>query len=286
MDDMLVVGSTQKEINNIKRALTSDFKMSDLGPVSWYLGLKITHNISAGKMFLFQAPYVEKILERFGMQQAKGVNTPMVNQNALVHADKGYQADNSTITWYQQAVGSLMYAMMETRFDIAYAVSTVSQFASNPTPEHAAAVKRIFRYLRKYLGLGITFNQDKAFKLERYVDSNWAMDPNTCRSTTGYLFTLAGGVVSVSSKRQYFVTLFSIKAEYVVYCQATKEVVWLRLLLKELGQPRLEPTTLRCDNNSAILLANNPEFHAWPKHINTQVNWICEIVKRRIVILK
>lgn len=111
------------------------------------MGLKITCNIFAGKMFLSQAPYVEKILERFGMQQAKGVNTPMVKQNSLVHADKEYQADNSMITWYQQAVCSLMYAMTETQFDIAYVVSTVSQFASNPTSENVAAVKRIFLVL-------------------------------------------------------------------------------------------------------------------------------------------
>ena len=95
---MLVVGSTQKEIDDVKRALTSKFKMSDFGPVSWYLRLKITRHISSGKMLLSQAPYLEKILECFGMQQAKGVDAPMVEQNALVHANKGYQADNSTIT--------------------------------------------------------------------------------------------------------------------------------------------------------------------------------------------
>ena len=260
--------------------------MSDLGPVSWYLGLKITRNISAGKMFLSQAPYVEKILERFGMQQAKGVNTLMVKQNALVHVDKRYQADYSRITWFQQVVGSLMYAMTETRFDIAYAVSTVSQFASNPTPEHVAAVKRIFRYLKKYPGFGITFTQDKAFELEGHIDSDWAMNLNTRHSTTGYLFTLAGGVVSALSKRQHFVTLSSTEAEYVAYCHATKEAVWLWLLLKELGQPHLEPTTLCCDNNSVILLANNPEFHTRTKHIDSQVHWIYEIVKQGIVILK
>ncbi|WP_375449353.1 reverse transcriptase domain-containing protein [uncultured Nostoc sp.] len=225
VDDLLVVRSIQKEIDKVKHALTNKFKMTDLGPISWYLGLKITRDISAGKMFLSQAPYIEKILERFGMQQAKSVDTPMVRQNALVYAEKEYQADSSTITWYQQAIRSLMYAMTETRFDIAYAMSTVSQFASNPTSDHVAAVKRIFRYLRKYPNLRITFHQGKIFELEGQVDADWAMDPNIRRSTTGYLFTLAGGVVSASSKRQYSVTLSSTEAEYVAYCQATKEVV-------------------------------------------------------------
>lgn len=141
---MLVVRNMQKKIDNAKRALTKEFKVSDLELVSWYLGLKITRTISTCKMVLSQASYIEKILERFRMQQTKGVDTPMVKQNSLVHANKEYQANNSTITWYQQAVDSLIYAMTKTRFNIAYAVSTVSQFASNPTPAHVVAVKQIF----------------------------------------------------------------------------------------------------------------------------------------------
>lgn len=273
MDNMLVIETTQKEIDEIKRAFTGKFKMSNLSPISWYLGLKITCDFLAGKIFLSQALYVEKILECFGMQQGKGVDTPMVKQHTLVHASKDYQADNSTKkTWYYQVVGFLMYAMTEIPFDIVYAVFTVSQFASNFTSEHVAAVKKIFRYLRKYSHSGITISQNKTFELERHVDSDWAMDPNTRRSTTKYLFTLAGGLISALSKRQYSVNLSSTEAEYIAYCEATKEAVWLRLHLKELGQPRLEPTILHCDNNSAILLANNPEFHARTKHIDTQVH--------------
>ncbi len=75
-----MVGITQKEIDDVKRALTSEFKISNLGPVSWYMRLKITRDISSGKMFLSQAPYMQKILECFGMQQAKGVDTPIVKK--------------------------------------------------------------------------------------------------------------------------------------------------------------------------------------------------------------
>lgn len=92
------------------------------------------------------------------MQQAKGVNTLIVKQNSLIHTNKEYQANNSTITWYQQVVGFLMYAMTETQFDIAYTVSIVSQFANNPISEYVTAVKQIFRYLGKYLSLEITFS--------------------------------------------------------------------------------------------------------------------------------
>lgn len=105
---MLVVRSTAKEIEDVKRAITSEFKMSDLGLVSQLLMLKITCDISADKMFLSQVPDVEKILECFGMQQAKGIDTLMVKQNTLVYANKRYQGDNSTMTFYHQAVSSLV----------------------------------------------------------------------------------------------------------------------------------------------------------------------------------
>ena len=98
VDDMLVIGNTQKEINEIKHVLTGEFKISDFGLVSWYLGLKITRNLASDKIFLSQTPYIKKILEYFRMQQAKGVDTPMVKQHALVYAQKDYQANSSTIT--------------------------------------------------------------------------------------------------------------------------------------------------------------------------------------------
>ena len=169
---MLVVGGMQKEIDDVKRAFAGEFITSDFGPVSWYLRLKIARDISSGKMFLFQASCMKKILERFRMQKAKSVNTSMVKQIALANTDKRYHADNFTMTLYQQAISSLVFTMIETRFDIAYTVSTVSQYASNPTPEHVTAVKQIFRYLRNYLNLGIIFSQDKASKLKRHIDSD------------------------------------------------------------------------------------------------------------------
>lgn len=90
IDDILVIEITQKDIDEIKRGLIGEFKMSDLGPVNWYLGSKITCDILAGKMFLSQASYIEKILERFGMQQATDINTLIVKQHALVYASKDY----------------------------------------------------------------------------------------------------------------------------------------------------------------------------------------------------
>lgn len=124
----------------------------------------------------------------------------MAKKDILVHTNLKYCAEPSTITQYQQLVDFLMYAMIETRFDIAFAVFTVSQFANNQGPEHIAAVKRIFRYLKKYPNLEITYRKGELLSLHSYVDYDWAMDPITRHSTTGYLFILAGGIISASSK--------------------------------------------------------------------------------------
>ena len=213
VDDLLIVGESQKEIDLLKKALTTRFKMTDLRPVTHYLGLRIIKDLDTGTRFLTQKTYAHKILNCFRMQNAKRVNTPIAKKDILVYADLSYQADSSIITWYQQSVGSLIYAMTKTRFNIAFPVSTVSQFANNPSPKYVSAVKLIFRYLRKYPSLGIMYTKNKLLLLYGYVNFDWAMDLITRRSTTGFLFTLAGAVVSASLKRQHLVSLSSTAAE-------------------------------------------------------------------------
>ncbi len=91
VDDLLIMGKSQKDINLLKKTLTTRFKMTDRGPVIHYLGLRITGDLASGTMFLNQKTYVQKILERFGMQNAKGVDTLMAKKNILVHTDLSYQ---------------------------------------------------------------------------------------------------------------------------------------------------------------------------------------------------
>ena len=117
--------------------------MTDLRPVTHYFRLSIVKNLEAGIMSLTQKTYIHKILEQFGMQDAKRMDTSMANKDILMNANLSYRADPSTITWYQQSVDFLMNAMTETRFDIALAVSTISQFVNNLGPKHIAIVKRI-----------------------------------------------------------------------------------------------------------------------------------------------
>ena len=165
-----------------------------------------------------------------------------------------------------------MYAMTQTRPDLAYSVSTLSKFSSNPSKEHTVAVKRVYRYLQGTKSLTLTYRGDCELKLVGYTYSDWGGDKETRRSTSGYVFTLAGAPISWSSGRQSTVALSSTEAEYIAAAEATKEAVWIARFLEELK--------ISCDVylpvQGAIGLSKNPEDHKRTKHIDIRHHYIRE----------
>jgi hypothetical protein len=180
-------------------------------------------------------------------------------------------------TEYQSLVGSLMYAMTGTRPDLAYAVSQLSQFNARPTSTHLTAAKRVLRYLKGHADLGITYGDDDD-SLNGYCDADWGANEDR-KSISGYLFMLGGGAISWSSKKQSTVALSSTEAEYIALVQAAKESIWLQRLLGELGRTERDHRIMWEDNQGAIALALNPEYHARTKHIDIQYHFIRECVE-------
>jgi hypothetical protein len=178
---------------------------------------------------------------------------------------------------YREAVGSLMYAAMGTRPDIAFATSTVAQFSDNPGWIHWEAVKRIFRYLLGTKKLELVYGGDKR-GLVGYVDADGASQEHR-RAISGYVFMVDGGAVSWSSKKQELVTLSTTEAEYVAQTHAAKEAIWLRRLFTELFDNVDTPTTLFSDSKSAIALANDGHYHARTKHIDIRYHFIRYIIE-------
>ncbi|CAN0866868.1 Retrovirus-related Pol polyprotein from transposon TNT 1-94, partial [Linum grandiflorum] len=231
--------------------------MKDLGPASQILGMKIARDRVAKKIWLSQEKYIEKVLQRFSMDGAKAVSCPLANHFQL--STKQCPSTNAEKTEmdripYASAVGSLMYAMVCTRPDIAHAVGVVSRFLSNPGKEHWAAVKWILRYLRG--------------------------DIDTRRSTSGYLITFSGGAVSWQSRLQKCVALSTTEAEFIAATEASKELLWMKKFLNELGF-RQERPQLFCDSQSAIHLAKNSTFHSRSKHIDVRYHWIRDVVESK-----
>ena len=288
VDDLLILGKDQEAIASVKSALSEHFKMSDLGPVAHYLGVKvIREDTSRGsRIKLTQRAYAEKVLRTFGMADCTSVATPM-DENLVLEPSKE-ASDSQDRKWYQRAVGSLMYLMLCTRPDIAYAVSQLGRFAANPSQKHHAALKRLFRYLKGTSDYGLVIDtQGRPDILTGYTDANWGRDDDR-RSTGGYVFTFAGTAISWKSKRQATVSLSSCEAEYIAESEAAKEAIWLQRLLSQLrvdlSQPSAsEPVTILGDNRGALALAKNPMYHARTKHVDIRYHFVREKVEERLV---
>ena len=119
--------------------------MTDLGEVSHYLGIEVDVNPEKSVITLWQSTYLKKVLTRFNMLDSRPISTPMDPGVGNTHTPSGDQADKDMITWYQLVVGSLMWAAVHTRPDIAYAVGVLSQYCSNPSTHHCKYLQRVIR---------------------------------------------------------------------------------------------------------------------------------------------
>ena len=287
VDDMLIVGQDVAMIRKLKSDLSKSFDMKDLGPAKQILGMEITRDRKAKKLWLSQERYVERVLERFNMKEAKPVSSPLSNQFQLSRRlcpTNQEEKDKMAGIPYSSAVGSLMYAMVCTRPDIAHAVGVVSRYLSNPGREHWEAVKWILRYLRGTSKLCLCFGGSKPV-LEGFTDADLAGDLDARKSTSGYLFTFSGGAVSWQSKLQKCVALSTTEAEYIAANEAGKEMIWLQRFDQELGVKQ-ESYVVHCDSQSAIHLSKNSVYHPRTKHIDLRYHWIRDAVSKRVFQLK
>ncbi|NBX97749.1 hypothetical protein EBQ81_02685, partial [bacterium] len=284
VDDIIIVADSTAAMGACKEALSMTFTMTDLGETNHFLGMEVHRDRDAGLIFLNQRSYINSMLERYGMGDCAPVRIPLSVGAKLpptTTEEKSFHHE------YQSMVGSLMYLMVATRPDLAYAVGAVSQFAAGPSEEHLDAVKRILRYVRGTTHYQLTLGGDAAtLQLEAWSDADWAANNIDRKSISGYCFKLGVGAVSWKSKKQTSVALSSTEAEYMALTQATKEAIWIRFLLTELGVFNDAAIRIKVDNQSCVALARNPEFHARTKHIDIQYHFIREKVEDNSVHLE
>lgn len=236
---------------------------------------------------LSQRSYIDSILRRYNLQDLKPVSIPMetsihlsTSQSPATTAEFAQMRDVP----YHEAVGSLMYASLGMRPDISFAVQTVSRFSTKPGLIHWDAVKRIFRYLKGTKDLWLSFGHAK-IDLAGYADADGSMAEDR-HAISGYAFIVHGGAVSWSAKRQEIVSLSTTESEYVAVTHAAKEALWLRSLIEQLFGTTLSPTTLFSDNQSAIALSKDHQYHARTKHIDIRfhfIHWIIEQGSIRLI---
>ena len=233
---------------------------------------------------LDQSIYLKKVLHRFGFENSRPVATPM---DPCKKFDKlADDEDPVEINEYQAVIGCLTYASICTRPDITTAVSYLSQFMSRPGTEHWEGVKRVLRYIRGTLDLGLKFKNVKNLCLFGYSDADWAGDVSSRKSRTGYVFMLGGAIVSWMSKKQPVVALSSTESEYIALSYAAQETIWLRRLVESLTVKQDAASVLFEDNQGAIALCKNPKDHGRTKHIGIRYHFVRNTVENKLVELR
>jgi transposase InsO family protein len=285
VDDIIGYTSNDAEVRRVTSELASKFEITVIGQPDMLLGMKIIKNDDLGTISLSQEHYIDAMLTRFGLTDANPVSTPLDPNINLDNLDPQPQTPSDTrgSSLFATAIGSLQYAANGTRPDIAYAVNRLAQFTSRPQAKHWTAVKRLFRYLKGTKDHHLTFggpDNDWSSTIDTFCDADWASNADR-KSISGYVCVLAGGAISWSSKKQTSVALSTAEAEYVAATHVAKQVLWLRSLFNELALPQPETSTIFTDNQAAIAIAHNPEFHARTKHIDIALHFLRDLVKAR-----
>ena len=265
---MILCGNDPAEISCVKLKLDDLFKIKDLGPLKIFLGLEVAH-CSKG-ISLCQRKYTLELLESAGLLACKPAATPMVHSQKLVR-DDGDPLDD--VGAYRRLIGQLLY-LTNSRPNICYAVTHLSQFLSKPMKSHYQAALHVLKYLKGSPGRGLFFSSESDIQLKAFSDAC----PDSRRSITGYCVFLGNSLDSWKSKKQPTVSRSSPEAEYRALAATTCEVQWLTYLLHNFHINFTSPAVLYCDSKSALHLAANLVFHERTKHIELD----CHIVREKV----
>jgi transposase InsO family protein len=279
--------------------LKKQFNIKKMSAATWMLGMRIARDRRARTITLDQELYVTKALERYGLQQCRVVNTPEAVGAA---ADANPMLDAKADTQrYMEMTGTLMYAAISTRPDIAHAVHYLASNMQAPTQRHMQAAERVLRYLAGTKDVGLVFgsrNSGAAAGDSRgrktqvqvdvcaFADADWANSKGDRRSISGWVAKLNGDPVSWSSKKQRVVALSTCEAELYAESAAIQEVLWLRGLMEELGLHTQTGSVVYGDNQAAIAVSENGIKGERTKHVDVKYHFVTEAVERGVVTLK
>ena len=280
VDDLIITGGDVEVLERFKKEMSKNFEMSDLGVLSYYLGIEVQQN-STG-ISICQSAHAKKLLDTTGLVDSNPTRTQM---EARLQLRKAGTMTTVDFTNYYSIVGSLRY-LVNTRPDLAYSVGYVSRFMEAPREEHLVAVKHILRYVAETRGWGVRYYAGRGkekLKLVGYSDSDMAGDVDDRNSTSGMIYFLSDGAIYWQSTKQKVVALPSCKAEYIAASMVATQGVWLARLMEELIGRESDPPMLYVDNKATISLIKNPVLHDRSKHIEIRFHYIRECANRGLI---
>jgi hypothetical protein len=295
VDDIIPVfdrADDAAEWQPVLRALQEKYQIVDTGDATLVLGIRLTRDRPSRTLRLDHAPYIAKMLKEFQMEQCNPVSTPS-GSYAISKADCPPEADVQMRALYQRIVGSLNYAAVSVRPDIAFAVNTLARYLQQPGDAHLTAAKRVLRYLRCTADMGIVLGGKKeereATTITVWSDADWATNPDNRRSITGYVIQVDGAVISWHSKQQTIVAKSTCEAEIYALSAAVSEARWIRMFLRELLGQQEAPvihTVCYVDNTAAIAVSKNDVHHSRTKHIDLRHHHVREAVEKNMLRLE
>lgn len=279
----------EAEYERLHLALKQRFNITNLGESKFMLGMRITRDRQKKTITLDQELYITKALERFGLAQCRTERIPMAPENSATSTSPLPNEAQTDVKLFQEKVGTLLYAAISTRPDIAFAVNKLAQKLQAPTVADMHACDRVFRFLAGTKHLGLLFGRNAQAQLEvsAYADADWGNDKSDRKSITGWIAMINGDPVSWASKKQKVVAQSTCEAELYAEAAAINEAKWLSGLLSELGLVSASCAPLIYgDNQSAQELSKNDIKSERTKHIDIKYHFIQDEVNSGRVRLK
>ncbi|GKA82123.1 retrovirus-related pol polyprotein from transposon TNT 1-94 [Tanacetum coccineum] len=272
--DDIIFGSTCQELcDDFAKIMHDEFEMSMMGELNFFLGLQIKQ-LEDG-IFFNQSKYIKEMLKKFGLEDSKPMKTPMSTETKLTKDEEGESVDN---TKYRGMIGSLLY-LTASRPDIMFSVCLCARFQEDPKTSHLEAVKRIFRYVKGTMHLGLWYPKGSGIETIVYADSDHAGDYVDRKSTSGICTFMGCCLTSWFSKKQTALAISTTEAEYVSAGKACQQALWMKQALVDYGI-RLDDIPIMCDNKGAIDLSKNPVQHSRTKHIEIRHHFLRDNVQK------
>jgi hypothetical protein len=292
-DDLLIAGKSLAHIESFLQELSAHLKVRHLGPAKSFLGIAIDYDKMKRTLSLSQSHYLQTIFDEFvtpilGWQpdEMNACDVPVITKGLSIKDCPKTDEEKETMKRfpYREIIGKLMYLMLGTRPDIAYALGLLCRFSSNPGLKHWGALKHLLRYLIGTKDYGLVFTPNASpHRFTTFCDSDFSMDKDTSRSTGGFAVMVGNTAVAWASKLQPRVTKSSVEAEYTNASRTGSEVVWTRYFYEEIDKPINGPSILYMDSASARQVCTNPEKQSTMKHVHRAYHWIRENVEDRII---
>ncbi|CAI7890039.1 unnamed protein product [Closterium sp. NIES-53] len=290
VDDILIFSPSSDLVKEVMLKLQDKFKCKALGDVSFYLGLHIERDVEKRCMRVHQQKYLEALAANFGQSEGH-VATPFPSGFKCVKGPEEESVGEEERRRFHSLVGSLIFAAVNTRPDIAFATGLLARVVQCPNEEQVVAGMRVAKYLGQTATVGLQFSaaaqrrqkgadcvEPRRLFLTAFSDASYASEPEDMTSVGGFICCVVGGPTAWESKKQVDQALSSVESEYMALFRAVREIVWQRRLLAELGEEQQGPTPLYCDSQGTIALAKNPVLHGLTKHMRVKWYWTRSMV--------